>query len=213
MDVPRDHIGWMEIQLANFNAGTLPDSDAITTDVDDDEMEQLCENLKNSNRRGKLFIEVGRNLLKILCGELDPLGFFFQGSLVKDYYHEVFDSVNCMAGLEKYLDALAHCNPSMKILEVGAGTGGMTGHILNTLLHHGESELGTPRYGQYDYTDISPSFFEKAQETFKSQVGRMKFKTLNVDEDPVLQGLDEHQYDVVIASSVGLCRMNRIKES
>lgn len=203
------YIEWMRMQLASFNAGSLPDCDAITADIDMLEMERLCEHLKNSNRRGKLFIEVGRNLPSILDGELDPLEFLFQGDLVKDYYHEIFDSVNCMAGLGRYLDALAHSDPSIKILEIGAGTGGMTGHILSTLLRHGESESGAPRYSQYDYTDISASFFEKAQDTFKTQAGRMNFKILNIDEDPLLQGLDKHQYDVVIASSVSSSRILR----
>lgn len=80
----------------------------------------------------------------------------------------------------------------------------MTGHVLKSLLHHGDEELGAARYARYDYSDISPSFFEKAQETFQSQVGRMAFKVLNIEEDPVSQGMEEQYYDIVIASSVSI---------
>lgn len=99
---------------------------------------------------------------------------------------------------------LAHKNSSMKILEVGAGTGGMTVQVMKTLAIHSENELGIPRYRQYDYTDISRSFFGPAQDKFRDHGKRLNFKTLNIENDPELQGFECGTYDLVIAASVSL---------
>lgn len=101
-----------------------------------------------------------------------------------------------------FLDALAHRNSDMKILEVGAGTGGATSPILDTLIRHGEEESGAARFNTYDFTDISPSFFEKAKETFHASADLMNFRTLDIETDPARQGFDLEQYDLVIGANV-----------
>jgi len=90
----------------------------------------------------------------------------------------------------------------MKILEVGAGTGGATRPILETLARQGGNESGTCRFGSYDFIDISPSVFEKAKETFHYAIGRMNFKVLNIEIDPVQQGFESEQYDMIVAANV-----------
>jgi len=62
----------------------------------------------------------------------------------------------------------------MRILEIGAGTGSATEYMIDT--------LGT-RSQEYLYTDISPSFFGKAQGRFKNP--KMVFKTLDISQDLV----------------------------
>lgn len=71
----------------------------------------------------------------------------------------------------------------MRILEIGAGTGGSTKPILETLALNHEQEPRVGRYAIYDFTDISPSFFEKAKEKFYSQRDGMRFATLEIEED------------------------------
>ncbi|KAF4629252.1 hypothetical protein G7Y89_g8896 [Cudoniella acicularis] len=198
------YIEWMRKVLLDFQNGTLPDSNLEWIDIArnyPERLEQLCDRLEHS-RQGRLFIAIGRNLLKILHGEIDPLTLLFEGDLAKDYYQDIFDSILCISSLRTYVDALAHGNPGQRILEVGAGTGSMTTELLETLLHHGDGEAGAPRYATYDFTDISPSFFEKGKELFKSQASRMNFKVLNIEDDPILQGFDPSQYDLAIAHNV-----------
>lgn len=52
------------------------------------------------------------------------------------------------------------------------------------------------------YTDISPGFFEKAQERFADYANVIKYKKLDLEEDPIPQGFEESSYDVVIAGNV-----------
>ncbi|KAH9896278.1 hypothetical protein F4778DRAFT_783560 [Xylariomycetidae sp. FL2044] len=57
-------------------------------------------------------------------------------------------------------------------------------------------------YGTYTFTDISPSFFEKARDRFADQGDHMIFKTLDIEKAPVEQGFTPGSYDLVIASNV-----------
>jgi NADPH:quinone reductase-like Zn-dependent oxidoreductase len=66
---------------------------------------------------------------------------------------------------------------------------------------HGEGEEGAPRFESYTFTDISPSFFEKAKEKFSHALDYMNFKVLEIENDPAEQGFEYGTYDVVIAAN------------
>ncbi|KAL8393845.1 hypothetical protein RB595_003557 [Gaeumannomyces hyphopodioides] len=148
---------------------------------------------------GKLVTVVGRNLSGMLLGATEPLDIIFGDRAAENVYRYSEGSRRCAAQLCSYLDALAHKNPKMKILEVGSGTGGTTGHVLNTLANVAD---GTKRFGHYDFTDISPSFFENAREAFKDHEESMSYRILNIDNDPAEQGFEAGSYDLVLAANV-----------
>ncbi|TVY91443.1 Reducing polyketide synthase [Lachnellula willkommii] len=91
-------------------------------------------------------------------------------------------------GLQRYVDALAHRNPAMKILEVGAGTGSATRDILSTLGR---------RYVQYDFTDASLLSFDEAQKNVSDD--RVRFQVLDLGKDPATQGFEAGIYEAVLA--------------
>lgn len=209
LEVPKsylqNYIAWMQLQLDRFETGELPHSrpewKLLIQDIQ--YYDNLCNRIEKTNKQGELYVMVGRQLTEMISGEVDPLNVLFQGDLVKEFYQNVNDSANCFYAFGKYLDALAHKNSGMKILEVGAGTGATTGIILNILRSQGEG-VGASRYARYDYTDISFSFFEKAKETFKDHQG-MNFEVLNIEDDPKGQGFDIKTYDMIIAANVSRC--------
>ena len=127
----------------------------------------LIMRIESSCMEGKFYITVGRNLVQILLGELNSLDLFFFNDLVACYYEEMFEKIKCIKMLARYLDAMAHKDPTLKILEVGAETGGMTDHVLKALAKN-EDNSETLKFARYDYTDISPSFFEKAKIRFET---------------------------------------------
>lgn len=51
-------------------------------------IQEVEERVLNTNKRGYLMASVAHNLPLFLTGELDPLGFLFQGEQLKDYYFE-----------------------------------------------------------------------------------------------------------------------------
>jgi NADPH:quinone reductase-like Zn-dependent oxidoreductase len=85
----------------------------------------------------------------------------------------------------------------MRILEVGAGTGGTTETIFRSII----DVQGAPTYSVYTFTDISAGFFPAAKERF-AHSSNMEFKVLDVSQDPLEQGFEEGQYDLVIAANV-----------
>lgn len=126
---------------------------------DDTYFKDLEERMKFASPEATLTVAVGRSLTPILDGDIDPLQVIFHEKRAENVYRAATGAEISYARLSRYLDAVAHKEPGMKILEVGAGTGGATGPILETLARHGENESGTCRFSSSDFTDISPSFF------------------------------------------------------
>ena len=98
-----------------------------------------------------------------------------------------------------FLSLLCHSNPSLRVLEIGAGTGSATAMALELL----KSTSGERMYGQYVFTDISSGFMAAAMEKFSNEQC-MEYKVLDITLDPVEQGFDPHSFDLIIASNVSL---------
>ncbi|WP_375495939.1 beta-ketoacyl synthase N-terminal-like domain-containing protein, partial [uncultured Nostoc sp.] len=90
--------------------------------------------------------------------------------------------------------AIADAPPQrgIRILEIGAGTGGTTSYLLPEL------QVSQTRYC---FTDIGQLFLSKAQNRFENYKF-VDYKTLDIEQEPTAQGFDAHEYDVVIAANV-----------
>ena len=140
------YVIWMQMQMDRYDAQDLPCSEPSWRNLLKDELfrDSLASRFDRESKQAKFFIEVGHNLSGIIHGTVDPLGLMFGATLARDYYQEVSNNVAYNRRTSRYLDAFAHKNPGMSILEVGAGTGGMTSHIIKALTSHGDNEIGTP---------------------------------------------------------------------
>lgn len=200
----RKYIIWMRQQMKKYNNGELAYSEP--------QWQILAKNLKHvadvtervaaSGAEGRLFVAVGLQLRAIIQGEVDPLALLFNGDLAQDYYREIFNP-SARQHLTAYVDLLAYKNPSMKILEVGAGTGSITKHMLSALRGAG-SEGGVGRYARYDFTDISGAYFERVEAHMGPLDHKFRFKVFNIESDPAEQGLEPHSYDLVVAGLVSI---------
>ncbi|KAF7159056.1 hypothetical protein CNMCM5623_004289 [Aspergillus felis] len=195
------YLKWMVDQQTALESGHSPfSSEAWRNRMKDESfVNDVHAKLERTNKRGLLVSTVCRNLLKFLKGEIDPIVCLFEGNILDESYYEMVHSLPRVHQFARYLDALAHKNPQMKILEVGAGSGAMTQFCLQVFSTNSENDTTVPRYGQWDFTDISGSFFPKAQDNFASQGKRMRFKTLDIEQDPVLDGFECGTYDMVVA--------------
>lgn len=81
----------------------------------------------------------------------------------------------------------------VRILEIGAGTGSSTVHLL--------PHLPASRC-HYVFTDISPVFTSKARERFANDYPFLDYKVLNIENDPMPQGFEEGGFDIIIAANV-----------
>jgi thioesterase domain-containing protein/SAM-dependent methyltransferase/acyl carrier protein len=78
------------------------------------------------------------------------------------------------------------------VLEVGAGTGGLTGHLL--------PQLPADKC-EYVFTDVSPLFLHAACERF-SEFPFLQTDLLMSSKSPLEQGFDPNSFDLVLASNV-----------
>ncbi|NEO53120.1 MAG: SDR family NAD(P)-dependent oxidoreductase [Okeania sp. SIO3B5] len=134
----------------------------------------------------------------VLTGTIDPVQLVFpEGDLTTatQLYEEstVTKVMNTIVqkSITKAIEKLPS-NRGIKLLEIGAGTGGTTSSILPHL---------NPNQTEYVFTDIGALFTSKAQEKF-GDYPFISYQTLDIEVDPTTQGFDSHQYDVIIAANV-----------
>ncbi|PHH78275.1 hypothetical protein CDD80_7148 [Ophiocordyceps camponoti-rufipedis] len=183
------YLAWMEHHV-----------DRDVDDADDRSLEELLQHVERLNPTWTLFTSLSRRLKSILVGESDALEMIYGTGMAEELYLDYFAPI-CDDRLFKFLDLLTHEKPGLRILEVGAGTGGMTSFILQ-FLQKKEKQTGSRMFSNYTYTDISPSFFEKASERWSALQDRVVFKVFDLERSGDSQGLEPASYDVVIAACV-----------
>ncbi|KAF2106989.1 polyketide synthase-like protein [Lophiotrema nucula] len=154
-------------------------------------VEELIAKLEDHDIEGAVLSRVARNLDAILAGDVDTLNLLFSDDIMTKYYLDFSTTPILLSQTAQHIDVLAHKYPEMRVLEIGAGTGCATGHIVDILGN---------RMKEYVFTDISPSFFGKAKERFHGK--KMSFKTLDISKDVEAQGFEPDSYDLVIAANV-----------
>ena len=174
--------------------------------------EKLLSRVAAETVDGKLLCRQGAVFEKILLGEMEPLQVLMEENLLTDYYRYALGVNKLNPIISEFVRSLAHKKPDLKILEVGAGTGGTTSVVLSAL---GSRDETSARLQSYTFTDVSSGFFEKASEDFKAWEAFLEYKVLNIEMDPVKQGMQLDTYDLVIAnnvlhatSSIGSCLAN-----
>lgn len=153
---------------------------------------------KKSSAVGELICSVGEKLPEILKREVEPAQ-IIQDDLLNRYYEERGSSSRGSSQAALYLKKLAHQNPQLSILEVGADQGGATQTLLEAL--GGDSAERVPRFGHYVYTDKSGNSFETAKSKFSAWGGLIDFRKFDTDKAPVDQGFEKGSFDIVIASN------------
>ncbi|KAF5017371.1 hypothetical protein F66182_10702 [Fusarium sp. NRRL 66182] len=136
------------------------------------------------------------NMGRVFRGEVEALAVWLEDDLLYRFYEESIFTTSMNQKLLSVAELLAHKNPNMRILEIGAGTGGATTELLR-----GFSAAGGPNaYQSFTFTDISAGFFDKAKKKFAGW-DRIEFKTLDIEKDVSEQGFTE-KYDLVVAANV-----------
>ena len=139
----------------------------------------------------------GRALAAVLRGEKDGVQVLFSPEVEAKlalFYRQNYHNQQAIRLLGAAFAAHVRNLPpdrTLRVLEVGAGTGSATEVIL--------AALPTERT-EYVFTDVSPAFFADA----KTKFGRpgLRFAALDLEREPGEQGFEPHSFDVVIASDV-----------
>jgi NADPH:quinone reductase-like Zn-dependent oxidoreductase/SAM-dependent methyltransferase/NAD(P)-dependent dehydrogenase (short-subunit alcohol dehydrogenase family) len=185
---------WLHGMMSNF-----PPLDSDTTKVDA-ELEAARKRISTSES-GDITVQmvdrIGQNLTKIFTKEIEPLQVMLKDDLLYTFYRGAFGT-SFNSNVAEYVGLIADKKPGLSILEIGAGTGGTTFHVLERL----RNEDGTSKAQKYVFTDISPGFLAKAADRFSKDASIMQFTTLNIEDHPTAQGFQENTFDLVVRANV-----------
>lgn len=139
-----------------------------------------------------------KNLSAVLTGEVHPLEFYLPGgssSSVESSYRELPIFRYCNGISAAVLEAQARSLPDgarLRILEIGAGTGGTTASLLPLL---------PPESTVYCFTDVSKFFTDLGRKKFQAHPF-LRYRELDIEKDPAAQGYPEGGFDWVVAAHV-----------
>ena len=140
----------------------------------------------------------GPRLADVLRGRCDPLQLLAPGGdtrVLQGLYEStrparIFNAT-IAAAVANWVESRGS-SEDIRILEVGAGTGGTTSAVLE----------GLPEFsGGYVFTDLSPAFFGAARARFASDPF-VTYRTFDLEKDIAPQGYAARSFDIVIAANV-----------
>jgi acyl transferase domain-containing protein/enoyl-CoA hydratase/carnithine racemase/aryl carrier-like protein len=211
------HRRWLDAQLCHLEAHRLVAVNPLTGHcrfLIDEGVEALCPRwdaampgwCENANHRAYLtLIEAClRRLPEILTGALPATDVLFPDSsmhLVEGIYKHnlIADHFNRVLGdnlRAEFAAKTARGERGLRLLEIGAGTGGTTAGLLPMLRGFGDL------VEEYCYTDLSKAFLLHAQETYKPEFPALRTAIFDVGKPLSLQSIEGNRYDAVIATNV-----------
>ncbi len=202
-----DHLkkfhAWLDLQKSRAESGTyeLVEEAQRFAGLDQEARLEIIEatskELENNTGTdiGKVLRRVLEHCTSIFEEKIDPIEVLLQEDGLKNIYDFFADMWDC----QEFFQLLSHAKPNLRILEIGAGTGGTTASVLCDLV----LPSGDRMYSEYSYTDISAGFFIAAKERFKD-FQNIHYAVLDISKDPIEQGFEAESYDLILASNVGL---------
>jgi polyketide synthase PksM len=115
----------------------------------------------------------------------------YRGNVLVDYFNEVLGDtlISCIENLLQ-----EDKNRRIRIVEIGAGTGGTTATLLPLLQRFPIEE--------YRYTDVSKAFLMYAEKHYKPQLPALTTSIFDVSKSLAAQSIAADYYDVAIAANV-----------
>ncbi|ERN42089.1 amino acid adenylation domain protein [Rubidibacter lacunae KORDI 51-2] len=181
--------GWCVREGQRFAARSLP------TAIEPEAIERVragaAAAMDLSPASTDLLLRTVENLADLLA-ERQHSAEIYTAQEIPEVYEKQFVGCN-----ELIADALVHwvqmrAGEPLHILEVGAGIGSTTRHILPRLPAEGI---------RYCFTDISAYFLQRARKEFEAY-SFLEHRLLNLEVAPEAQGYTCHAYDAIVASSV-----------
>ena len=145
-----------------------------------------------------LLARAGGSLADIWRGNTEPLSVLFPDGAT-DRAVEFYSQAKLVVGynraageaLRTIIESLSD-GETIRVLEVGAGTGGLTTHLLP---HVSDDRC------EYVFTDVSPLFLHAAHDRFK-EFRSLQTCLLDISKPPTKQGLSANSFDLVVAANV-----------
>jgi amino acid adenylation domain-containing protein len=156
-------------------------------------LDELAARLPTFATEARLLRRGGDALRAILVGEVDPREVLLDDAgleLLAAMYHDSPTCVGYHATIGAVVAAVADPEAPHRVLEIGAGTAAASVAVLDRL----------PAGADYLLTDVSPAFSGAAVQRLRDD--RVRPGALDIERDPVEQGLEAHAFDAVVAANV-----------
>ncbi len=125
-------------------------------------------------------------------GSLDLVTKIYKDNKLFDAYNQLL-AETIKLYVKKRLEK--NSNAQIKILEIGAGTGGTSTFVMDVLKEFSANVVSV-------YTDISPYFVKYGRKNYGKIASFMEFKVLNIEKSPLDQGVAANSFDLIFASNV-----------
>lgn len=136
---------------------------------------------------------IGQHVLEVIQEDINLIDIIAEDGLLGRFYEQALGLRPSYIHLGRLVSQIAHRYPNLEVLEIGAGTGSATKHVLNNL---------ASVFNGYTFTDISSELLNQAKVTFSKYEDRFAFKTLDITRDITSQGFEEQSYDMIVAPNV-----------
>ncbi|KAJ5895285.1 hypothetical protein N7495_006976 [Penicillium taxi] len=172
--------------------------------------EELLRDYPDQQEANKLTYYAGENLERVLSGSTDGVKLIFGSpegrDLVGRWYADWPLNRVLISTMEDFFtrlcEKLRYLNDGngisdgqpLRILEMGAGTGGTTKRIVPLL-----AQLGVPV--EYTFTDLAPSLVATARKKWGKQYPWMKFRAHDIEKSPATE-LEGTQHFVLASNAV-----------
>ena len=147
--------------------------------------DELLEKFPKHASETKLLHTTAHKLSSCLSGQADPLALLFRDSTARKLLKDVYTNAPMFKTgtllLAQYLSTVLQRlggRRELKILELGAGTGGTSKHVIKTL-----AGLGPKYEFSYTFTDLSSSLVAAARRKF-AKWPLMHYTVLDIEKDP-----------------------------
>ncbi|MBE9060856.1 type I polyketide synthase [cf. Phormidesmis sp. LEGE 11477] len=168
--------------------------------------EQLQQNHPSLRSELSLLKRCGENLSAVLQGHIDPvailflegdlseLGELYQNSVGPRVMNQIVQAA--IRAIASQVTNQVTLDRPLRVLEIGAGTGGTTAYLLPELAK-------LPCEVEYYFTDISPRFISAAKTQFQA-FDWMRYGLLNIEDEPQGKEFSDFgsEFDIVIAANV-----------
>lgn len=156
---------------------------------------QLRATVPDAAAEAALLARCGAQLADVLRGRVDPLSLLFPANepvTAASLYQETPAARAANALVHAALAAVLPAGRPLRVLEIGAGTGGTTSAVLPALPAEG---------AEYVFTDVSPLFVTQARERYRDRPW-IRPQLLDIERDPLAQGFAPGEFDVIVAANV-----------
>ncbi|KAI9728591.1 MAG: Type I Iterative PKS [Cirrosporium novae-zelandiae] len=188
---------WMQEQLALASIHAHP-LQAVMEDwqsTDKETEEALEKEVEADGTEGEALCRVGRNLEKVLCGEVDPMQLLADKDLLDGGFVDMKGMKECLTKISELVNLMANIRPGLSILEIGTGNGGVAPAVLSSLSKFLD---GVTKPIEYTFSCSNAATLQKAEGHLQEFKDRVKFKVLDFEKNPADQGFENGTYDIIL---------------